>query len=235
MRTGSTWIADLLSTMLNTSWEFWSREREIQSEMFDEEIKKPLKHNIVIKLHYSSPKTICDCIPKGDRNNFVISITRDIRDVAVSKILYMRYDKPMRSLSRLKDLNDMRKKFGNKKLPDRRYVNLFIKTPHFNHIVKNWKMYNDGYTHPNYLLITYEELHARRRFAMKKICDFLGIYRNNKGLRQVITKNNFMSSSGRQNGKEIPSAFRRKGIVGDYKNYINKRNLERIDELLKKL
>jgi len=67
---------------------------------------------------------------------------------------------------------------------------------------------------------------------MKGICGFLGIYRNNKGLRQTIIRNNFRSASGRKNGEEVSFAFRRKGIVGDHVNYINKKNLEYIDELL---
>lgn len=236
MRTGSTWLCDLISGLFNTKWQFWERGKDIPTEKFRDFIKQN-QHNKnmanVIKCHYTHPKTICDAIPKGCDKNYVISITRDVRDIAVSKILYMRYDTPMRSIDRLKPLNDMRKKFDNENVGDRRYINLFINSPDFKHVIRNWKMYNDGFSHPNYMLIDYETLHARRLFVMNNICNFLGIHRNHKALRQIIVSNNFSSKSGRPNGKEVNNSFRRKGIVGDWKNYINKANLQRIQKLLK--
>jgi len=234
MRVGSTWVCDLVSEMLGTRWVFWERGRDIPKERFKKEIEaEPRKGFHVFKMHFTPPKRICECIKPGDKNNFVISITRDILDTAVSKILYLRRDKPMKVLQRLKDLEDMRKQFGNHKLGDKRYINLFIKTPHFKHIVKNWKLYNDGYEHPNYMLFTYELLHRRRLFVMKNISNFIGVKRNNKQLRQVIVRNNFQSTSGRKPGEEDNRAFRRKGIVGDYKNYINKENIDYIMKLVK--
>ena len=232
MRVGSTWLCDLISGLFKRkSWVFWERGKYIPKKRFEKQIKSNKGINI-FKMHYTHPKLICDLITPGDQNNFVISITRDLKDIAVSKILYIKYDKPMRSLNRLKSINDMRIDFGRKDLSDRRYINLFIGSPHFKHIVENWKMYNDGFSHPNYLLLTYEELHARRLYVMKKVTNFLNIYRNNKGLRQIIIENNFNSKSGRKNGDGVNSSFRRKGIVGDFKNFINKRNIEYIDKLV---
>jgi hypothetical protein len=144
----------------------------------------------------------------------------------------MNHDKPMRNLAHIKSLNKMRVNFDQKHLSDKDYINEFIKTPHFRHIVKNWKIYNDGFEHPNYHLTSYEILWRRRLLVCKTIADFLGIPSNNKGLRQVIVKNNFRSKSGRKNGEEVNSAFRRKGIIGDYKNYLNAQSLRIIDRLI---
>ena len=233
MRTGSTWLVELISGLFGAQWDFWEKGRYIEASRFKEQIKNGSDGGWnVIKMHYTHPKTICDCIPKGDKKNFVINITRDIMDVAVSKILYMRYDTPLRSLERLQSINDMRHNFGNKTLGDKRYINLFIKSPNFNHIVKNWLMYNDGYNHPNYYQVSYELLHRRRLFVMREICNFIGIERDHKALRQVIVSNNFASKSGRPNGKGINSSFRRKGIIGDHENYINQRNRDYIRRLV---
>lgn len=233
MRVGSTWLCDLVSTMLGTRWVFWERGRDIPQEKFKKEIEKePRKGIHVFKMHFTPPKRICECIKPGDTNNFVISITRDIRDTAVSKILYLRRDKPMSVLARLRDLEEMKQEFGNKDLGDKKYINLFIQTPHFKHIIKNWKLYNDGYEHPNYLFLSYEILNRRRLYVMKKISNFIGVKRNNRQLRRVIVRNNFQSKTGRKQGQGDNKAFRRKGIVGDYKNYINKKNLELIQQMV---
>jgi hypothetical protein len=231
MRVGSTWLCDLIAGIMKTPWSFWERGRDIPKEKFENFIKNSRGKNI-IKMHYTPPQRICECIQKGDKNNYVISITRDVRDIAISKILYMKHDKPMRNLAHLKSLNDMRVNFDQKHLSDKDYINEFIKTPHFRHIVKNWKIYNDGFEHPNYHLTSYEILWRRRLLVCKTIADFLGISSNNKGLRQVIVKNNFRSKSGRKNGEEVNSAFRRKGIIGDYKNYLNAQSLRIIDRLI---
>lgn len=223
----------MLSDVFNTQWVFWARGVNIKQETFRKQINKKHRNTTIFKMHYTPPKKICECIKKGDKENFVINITRDVKDIAISKILYMKYDKPMRKLDRLKKLNDMRKDFGNKKLTDKQYINEFIKTHHFKHIIRNWKLFNNGYTHPNYLQITYEELSKRRLLVMKRICNFLDVFRHPKVLRKTIIKNNFATKAGRKKGDGINSSFRRKGIVGDWRNYLNKESLNIIEKLLK--
>lgn len=234
MRVGSTWLVELLTGILGTGFEFWERGRDITQERFDNFIHDA-KGNRLVKLHYAHPKTICNCIPNGSKETYVISITRDIKDIAVSKILYMRYDKPMRFLSHLKEMEEVRKNFDRKNLTDKDYVNEFIKTQHFKHIVRNWKMYNDGYTHPNYFLTDYETLSKRRLFVCKQLCDFLHIKKTNQQLKFIIQRNNFMAKTGRKQGQEVSSAFRRKGIVGDYQNYLTQNSLKIINELVETL
>jgi len=234
MRTGSTWLCDLLSGIIGKPWIFWEKGRDIPKERFSD-LMHDSKGTNIIKIHYTPPSRICECIDYNDRKNFVISITRDVRDTAISKILYMRNDKTMRSLSRLKNLNDMRVQFDREHLSDKDYINQFIKTPHFKHIVRNWKMYNDGYTHPNYHLTSYELLHKRRLYVCKTIANFLKLRVNNQMLKSVIGRNNFMAKSGRQQGKGVNSAFRRKGIVGDHKNYLDQRSMRIINRLVENL
>lgn len=234
MRTGSTWICDMISSLFGTPWTFWAKGRDIPQKRFQDQIdKEPQKGVNIFKMHFTPPQRICECIKHGDKNNFVLSITRDLRDLAVSKIFYIRYNAPMRTIKRLDDLNDIRRKFGKNKMPDRRYINKFIDSKHFDHIVNNWKMYNDGFEHPNYMLLDYEKLNSKRTlFWIKNVCDFLGIYRNNKALRAVIVNNNFQSKTGRSPGEGSNSSFRRKGIVGDYEKWINAKNLEKIERII---
>jgi len=234
MRTGSTWLCDLLSGIVGMRWSFWERGRDIPQEKFRDFIHDA-KGNHIIKMHYTPPKRICECIEYNDKKNFVISITRDVRDIAISKILYMKNDRPMRNLARLKNLNNMRVQFDRKHLSDKDYINTFITTPHFKHIVRNWKLYNDGYTHPNYHLTSYELLHKRRLFVCRTLTNFLNVKRANNKLKLIIGQNNFLSKTGRTQGKAINTAFRRKGIVGDHLNYLNQKSKRIINRLVEKL
>ena len=234
MRTGSTWLCDLLSGIVGVGWTFWSKGRDIPQERFKDFIHDS-KGTHIIKMHYTPPSRICECIEHGDKKNFVISITRDVKDIAISKILYMKSDKPMRSLARLKDLNDTRIKFNRKNLSDKDYINEFIRTPHFKHIVRNYKMYNDGYSHPNYKLIWYKDLLKRRLFECRNLSVFFGLKKDDDLLGKVIRANNFRAKSGRKQGKGINSAFRRKGIVGDHINYLDQRSFKIIKRYLRLL
>lgn len=232
MRTGSTWLCDLISGMLNKGWQFWSRGRDIDAGILQKHVNNPQGVQI-FKMHYTPPQRICECIEEGDKRNFVISITRDVRDVSISKILYMRYDSGVRNLIENTKMNNTRLEFDREHLKDKEYINEFIKSPHYKHIIDNWKMYNDGFEHPNYLLITYEELNARPALTVKKIYEFLGIPTPHpQAIRQIVVRNNFRQKTGRKKGDERNSAFRRKGIAGDYKNYLTEENLKRIEDLI---
>jgi hypothetical protein len=232
MRTGSTWLCDLIADMFNKRWQFWARGKDIPKERFQRHIDNP-KGMKIFKMHHTPPKRICDCIKEGDTRNYVISITRDIKDVSISKILYMRYDSGVRNLNRLDDINKARLRFDREHLKDKDYINGFIQSPHYNHIVKNWKMYNDGFEHPNYLLLTYEDLTARPAYQMQRIYKFLDLEPLfGKVLRKIIVQNNFKQKTGRNKGDGRNSAFRRKGIVGDGDYYLTEDSLERIKRLL---
>lgn len=232
MRTGSTWLCDLIAEIFNNRWQFWARGRDIPADRFKKHIDKPSGTRI-FKMHYTPPERICRNIKEEDKQNFVISITRDVRDVSISKILYMRYDSGVRNLARMQEVNNDRLDFDSHGLKDKEYVNEFIKTPMYKHIIKNWKKYNDGFKHPNYLLISYEELNARPALQMKKIYEFLGVpLPQSQTLRQLVVKNNFKQKTGRKKGDARNSAFRRKGISGDYKNYLTEESLRIIKELV---
>ena len=84
MRSGSTWLCDILATLFNTHWIFWEKGKYIKPKKFIDQIKNRGKNINIFKMHYTKPQTICGCIEKNDKQNFVISITRDLRDVAVA-------------------------------------------------------------------------------------------------------------------------------------------------------
>ena len=231
MRSGSTWLCDLLATLLNNSWAFLERGDKIKPQRFRQIVNR--NHSKVYKMHWTHPNTICSVIPKGNKQNFVISITRDVKDIAISMIMYLRYDPVVSTSPRLSSIYQARKDFKSQNLNDKDYINLFIKThPYFKGIVDSWKSYNDGYTHPNYKLINYEDLIKRPMITFKSITDFLGINIGAQKIKNILGKNSFQVKTSRRPGRGDNTAFRRIGIVGDHKNYLNQESLDIIEKML---
>ncbi|MEE9439558.1 MAG: sulfotransferase domain-containing protein [Saprospiraceae bacterium] len=233
MRTGSTWLCDILSTMLGRKWEFWSKGHNIPPKRFKKKINAPSNKNEIIKLHWCHPKRICEQIPNGNKDNYVISVTRDVRDLAISMIMYIRYDSIVKNLPRLKKFMNARTEFGNRKLPDKDYINGFIKIPPFKtHVIDHWKRYNDGYEHPNYLLISYEELNRNPLKVVKRISELLGYNFRDNRLNHIVAENTFKKKTKRNPGTGDNRGFRRKGVVGDWKNYLTPESIKNINLIM---
>lgn len=206
MRVGSTWLCRLLCDLLDApKWTFVKSVKEIKPYVI-----KFRKTNHVIKMHQSHPKEVISIADK------TISITRDVRDIIVSRAFF----------------KNRKKGKKDPKSNGKRIVNSFC-DKQVKWVVDCWKCYNDGYEHPNYLLLEYKNLKFDTKNELKKICNFLGIKRTNEQLNKVIRNNSFKKlSGGRQLGNEDGMSFHRKGIVGDWKNYLSKENLDKIKNLL---
>jgi hypothetical protein len=62
---------------------------------------------------------------------------------------------------------------------------------------------------------------------IRNIYSFLNVKVNKKIISKAAGKSKFSNfSSGRKNGVEDKNSFYRKGVVGDWKNYMNKENVE---------
>jgi len=231
MRSGSTWLCDLLASLLRCNWAFLERGNTIKPQRFRQLIKS--SHNKVYKMHWTHPNTICGVIRPNDKQNYVMSITRDVKDIAISMIMYTRYDPIVSKSPRLKPILDARNKTRAKHLNDKDYINYFIKTSsYFPSIINSWKSYNDGYTHPNYMLINYEDLINKPMPTFKEVTNFLSFNTPARQLRKIIDQNSFKTKTKRNPGQGNNRAFRRIGIVGDYKKYLNQESLNIIDRLL---
>lgn len=224
MRTGSTWLCEILQDLLGKRWKFWSHAANITN--FDERVEG--KDGLLVKMHYADPELICSQV----ENTKVVSITRHLPDIIVSKALYGRYDEAVQKLSRLQEIKDAREELKSN-VSDKKYVNVFCQTKYVKDEWKMWKMYNNGFTHKNYLLVHYEDMIEDTLREVEKICNFLELDVPQKKIRKVVKKRSFKNRTGRKRGKEKNRAFRRKGIVGDHKNYLNKKSMKKIRRLMK--
>lgn len=229
MRVGSTWLCNMLKGLIS-GYAFWPRGGQISQRKFRTGGRG------VVKLHWADPRIICSGI-KRRKNAKTISLTRNLYDTIVSSIFYMRYDKPLMNIKRLKNIKNARVNFGKKygNLNDKDYLNKFIQIEQ-DHVkkrfVKPWVMYNNGFKHPKYLLVHYEDLKKNCLKQMIKISDFLGLKVRINQLNKIVERNSFRRKAGRKPGKGVNSAFLRKGVVGDWKNWINDKSKKIIDDLV---
>ena len=82
---------------------------------------------------------------------------------------------------------------------------------------------NFGKEHPeNYLEITYEDMHTEPHKTIENVFEYLPIHYDDSIVDRCIQYSSFQYlSKGRGKGLEDSNSHFRKGIVGDWKNYLN--------------
>jgi len=137
----------------------------------------------------------------------LVTIIRDPRDVIVSAAFH------------LVNLKEERGGWGEEfmKLDDVAKILAVIKSGYFLlTLLEKW------YETPFAYRFTYENLKSRPIDELNGMADYLGLSFNKNRAQKVIQKHSFISQTGRRSGFEDRKVFgKRKGIVGDWKNYFN--------------
>jgi len=214
-RAGTHWLASLLKDIIGyTDFHHITEKISWTEDLIKDKVEKLPDGEIYI-FHRVEPSRIIEYI--NPTNDYVVSITRDVKDIMVSRYLLLKY-----AGAPIVDAWHTSKGI----LSDRAFVNEYamgspFSSKGYQFEVMVWKMYNDGYTNPNYMLLTYEDLSNDMLNQLENICSFLKITKTKSELDIIILNNNFHSVTGRDNGEGKPDAFFRKGIVGDYLNYLD--------------
>jgi len=214
-RAGTHWLASLLKDIIGyADFHHYTERISWTEDLIKNKVEKLPDGEIYI-FHRVEPSRIIEYI--NPTSDYVVSITRDVKDIMVSRYILLKYsDAPM--------INEWEAKKGG--LTDIEFVNEYAMNAPFygkgyQYEVGTWKIYNDGYTNPNYMLLTYEDLSNDIFNQLENICSFLKITKTKSEIDTIILNNNFHSVTGRDNGEGKPEAFFRKGIVGDYLNYLD--------------
>lgn len=78
-----------------------------------------------------------------------------------------------------------------------------------------------------YQEVLYEELHQNPQSTLEKILNKLGADNSTPIIRACLNEASFSTlSGGRQKGQENTSSHFRKGIIGDWKNHLNKKSVQ---------
>jgi hypothetical protein len=228
-RTGSTWLCDLVSGLMGTRRTFWSRRRAT-----DEKFRTAFRHRgpHVTKMHAIDPRRIC-ALAGDDERNYVLTVTRDVRDAVVSRAFYWRHD-PVVARSRTRRLRrggetPVDRFIRNAKgLSDRQYVNSLLPVCDLRTLLGTDAMYV-GFSDAKHWGTTYERLAADAAGELRGLCRFLRIDRSDEAIRNVVAEQSFSRKTGRSQGEGRNRRFRRKGVVGDYRHWLTGESIHRID------
>jgi hypothetical protein len=87
---------------------------------------------------------------------------------------------------------------------------------------KNWiNFFNKFYGNHRYIHVKYEQLLEDGASILGDILEYYGASAEPHLIKHVVEKNTFKNLTGRDAGGEDRSSFLRKGIAGDWKNYVN--------------
>jgi len=153
----------------------------------------------------------------------LIHITRNPLDVVVSRIFHEwnLYRTGKRSLSILdeKQYNEIDHWIKYEK-------GFFRNMDLITFIIEEWIEYNKQAIDlvergkENVIILKYEDLQNNFENEVKRLFSFLNLNLNDYLLSYISNNTSFEKLSGRKKGQEYKTSFYRKGIVGDWKNYL---------------
>jgi len=211
-KSGTTWLANMFSSVPGFHRVFPSHitneNHDINTKTF-QEIRRQLA---VICLH--SPWTQENSHILEKNNQKYIVLYRDLRDTAVSWYFYIKNVNKKHSLhSTIKNL------------PINRGVEYYIEyiLQHNVNWIRSWRMnrHKDLSTE-----VRYEDLLNDTYIEFKRLLDFFSINLPVAYIRKIVDKNSFKKMTKRDPGEEDNSSHLRKGIIGDWKNVLTKKNKE---------
>ncbi|CAD5115025.1 DgyrCDS4046 [Dimorphilus gyrociliatus] len=238
-KSGTTWVVEIVDEILRRGIEpdnespTYLRAKMLElgppaisksviDENNDENLMKGEKR--VFKTHLAYTSLPSD-IRSGQSNIRLIYIVRNVKDNLVSFYHFCR-------------MNEL---YGLFKGSFSDFYDLWLngQTPH-----GDWFEHVKGYlensvNNENILIISYEELLESTFEMIGKISTFLNINLEDKVVKSIVEKTNIenMRQNKRTNRLEVKayrqdiSQFFRKGIAGDWKNWLNEEQSQRIDRL----
>lgn len=221
MRTGSTWLVNILKDLTYGGYAFWENGNDVKPQRFEAFIKK--FDNKLVKLHICNPRKIINVVDNLHKRdtNYVISITRDIRDILVSECFYIRYH----------NRNSRYMKLWKNSQNEKEYIENYIRSK-YGRTTMHTHTWFTSFTDPNYLLVHFEDMVKDTKSVVENICEFLDI--RSEEIDKIVERYSFKGKTGRDRGQEIKHNHNRKGIVGDWRNYLNDVTLQYIENLQNK-
>jgi hypothetical protein len=200
--------------------DFFSPEKDfITGTHARELLKKPFNPGTVISPFYVTYDQFRQLPRPADYR--AIWVMRDIRDIIVSQYFSITYSHQL--------INDNHRKTREKlqKMPFEESFSYFISKiypihdPGFSYYValNSWlKADNDE----NVLLCKYEEISGKNQNeAWEKIFKHFAVPLTGREIARLLEKYSFEKLSGRKKGEENKNEHLRKGVAGDWKNYLN--------------
>lgn len=217
-RTGSTWLTEIVN-------------RLVKSGGWGGYFPPHIGDKKVIKGHNNNPLDI----PEEWKQ---IIITRNIYDTIVSRILFGRMQWTKYELD--EDVPIWQQKFADfikesSHLSEKEFIDKTFKD--HTKIIEVWLeniiMFINFKSPSRILKITYEELRQDTINTVKKICEYLKVEYTEEEIKKILEECSFevMRSWNDYQGDIDWMYSRRKGIIGDHKNYLNQHQIDFIDSI----
>ena len=162
----------------------------------------------------------------SSKHKKIIHLIRDGRDIMISAYHYFLLNennpekKSWKKRTGIKDLKDVK---ANLSL----FIELFFENYRSGLTNKKWPDFIDHYLSQKHVIqVKYESLNQDPISELTILLKDLSLIISNEKITHAVKKYSFHSQSGRKNGDENPTAFLRKGVVGDWKNYFNNDSAE---------
>lgn len=155
-----------------------------------------------------------------DRQIPIVALFRDLRDVAVSYVFYVKKTPyhPEHRIYKSRSVADSLHEFGSSLLS--RYSDW----------IDSWKRFE----HEQDVLVSrYEDMHANTQLVLRQVFDHFGIKATDSELHDVVESKSFKKmSTGESNSKVDSSTFFRKGTIGDWVNHFDQREKDLYKEII---
>lgn len=226
-KSGTTWFEKMLSSipgfseiMIPEAVSFEQKNKQSHSFELPDNIFLRFKNALVVlKLHAHGSDHNFELLKKN--NIRYVVMYRDLRDVAVSHVFYVKRTKYHPEHSAYRNLTIQQG------------LNYFAQTllPQFVEWIETWQKHIDSDL--SYIL-KYEELVANPFKKMKEVTKHYGISITDEELQAIINENNFEKlSGGRKKGDTDSQSFFRSGTTGDWKKYFDEDLLKTYNTALK--
>lgn len=148
----------------------------------------------------------------------VVVVVRDPRDVWVSFYfheVYLRGNEGLRAAIGFKEEDGDAVNLG-------RYIRYKLDEPtasspgfSYAQFVESWEQ------NPGALRVTYEDLHRDAGSKLAEVLRYIGKEPDAEKVREVAETCSFQNKTGREPGQEVKDSHKRKGIIGDFRNYFS--------------
>lgn len=216
-RSGTHWVADMLSDMLEIPTIYEHIDGNDYKKETIDQLHSHKRNTILIRHICLNPNEL---FRHTDILGFkVIFLYRDPRDVLASHVNMRKHVEGYRT--------------GLPPFPDMSISEIFkweIENyrEQYTHLLPEWVQTE----HDNLLKIRYEDLIKDTVGSLEEISKFLGVDIEQSKLKQIAEDNDFKKRTKRQKGEEDKSSHNRKGIIGDYVNQFSFEEQELLNNML---
>jgi hypothetical protein len=210
MRCGSRWLhywlADLFE--MRTSPEIDVSKIEQKQDL----IREHFEAGRIVKFHHALPEQILEILKPVDYT--VVGVVRNPRDQGVSRAFHRRYDRSGNPKMYVSDADAIKRYFASENF--RRYSE--------NMLDMMWDYYStrNHCKDSHYVWTSYEWMKQDIISEVTAISKVIGFNPQVNTLKFLKRKHSFKNKSGREPGAEVRNdRWRRKGIIGDWVNWLS--------------